>query len=89
MKIRYVAVGECPKCGTGFVRPAVCTHAACDCSSVTEVPLHPALILPSRLHKKLQPVAVFAGVSVEDFVNALLLEASKQKLNGLKITYEL
>jgi len=89
MPVKYVAVGKCPNCETEIIRSALCTHAACDCSSVVEVPLHPALILPCRLHKKLKRIADMAGIGVEDFVNALLLEASKRKLKELKITYEL
>jgi hypothetical protein len=89
MKARYVAVGVCPNCGKEFVRPPICTAAACDCSSVTEVPLHPAVILPSRLHAKLKKVADMAGVSITDFVNAMIKEAAERKLKELKITYEL
>ena len=89
MPIKYVAVGVCPNCGKEFVRPPICTAAACDCQSVTEVPLHPALILPSRLHAKLKKVADTAGISMEDFVNAIIGEASERKLKEMKITYEL
>jgi len=89
MKTRYVAVGVCPNCGKEFVRPPVCTATACDCSSVTEVPLHPAVILPSRLHKRLKHVADLAGISVADFINAVIGEAAEQKLKELKISYEL
>jgi len=33
--------------------------------------------------------ADLAGISVEDFVNSLLLETLKQNLRGMKITYSL
>lgn len=84
--MKYVAVGKCSVCGKEFVRPAVCTDATCDCESARVVPLHPALVLPARLHKRLQKIADLAGIPLEEFVNALLLEAAKQKLRrmGLK-----
>lgn len=89
MPIKYVAVGECPNCGIEIVRPAICTHAACDCSSVVEVPLHPVLVLPSRLHAKIKHVTDLAGISVEDFVNSVLNNGMKRKLKEMNITYEL
>jgi hypothetical protein len=81
-KVKYKAVGTCPNCGTVFMRPAVCTHAICDCSSIIEVPLKPVLILPSRLHRKIKKITDLAGIPLEDFVNALLLEAMKEVLKG-------
>lgn len=85
MKVKYVAVGVCERCGKEFVRDPLCTHAACDCQSVTAVPLHPAVILPSRLHKQLSCIAELAGVSVEALVNKMLEFAAKEKLGELKI----
>lgn len=79
MKVRYVAVGVCERCGKEFVRDPLCTHAACDCQSVTAVPLHPAVILPDELHKQLSRIADLAGVSVEVLVNKLLEVAAKEK----------
>ena len=86
MKVKYVAVGKCASCGKEFVRPAVCTHAACDCSSVIEVPLHRALILPCRLHKKIKRIADLAEVSVEDFVNKMIEVAAKEKVKEMKVS---
>jgi hypothetical protein len=89
VKTKIVAIGVCPNCGTVFTRSAICTHAICDCSSVVEVPLHPALIMPNKLHAKIKKVADLAGIPLEDFVNALLLEAARKKLKEMKITYRL
>lgn len=77
-------MGTCPNCGEVFIRPAVCTHAVCNCSSIIEIPLHPVLILPDRLHAKIKKISDLSGVSVEDFTSALLLEVLKQKLRGIK-----
>ena len=84
MPIKYVAVGVCQHCGKEFVRSPVCSHAACNCQSSTPVPLHPALILPVKLHKRLSRIAGLAHISVEVFVNKLLEVAAEEKLGELK-----
>ena len=69
---RYVAYGRCPKCGAEMIRPPEVTTAVCDCQSVVEVPLRPAILFrPSRLLGKLERLCP-ANVSLERFVNALM-----------------
>jgi hypothetical protein len=84
-KVRYVAVGVCPSCRKEFVRPPSCSHAICDCSSIIEVPLHPALILPERLYAKIKHVTDLAEVTVEALVNKMLEVAVKEKLKEMEI----
>ena len=84
MPIKYVAVGKCERCGREFVRPPACTDAVCGCQSATPVPLHPALILPVKLHKRLKRIAGLAHISVEVLVNKLLEVAAEEKLGELK-----
>jgi hypothetical protein len=85
-KIRYVAVGECPRCHQQFIRPPECTAAVCDClnPNPTVIPLSPALLLPASIYKRYAEIAELAEVSVEVLVNAVLEEAAKKKLKELK-----
>ena len=78
MPIEYRMIGECSKCGKQFVRPALVTHAACNCTgNPHEIPLHPILILPTRTYNQFQKIADREGISVEVFINAVLEEGLK------------
>jgi hypothetical protein len=84
-KIRYIAVGECPRCRTQFVRPPECTAAVCDCQNPnpTLIPLAPALLLPTSIYKRYAKIAQLAGVPLEKLINEVLKEAARQKLEKL------
>jgi len=77
-------VGECPRCGREFVRPPECDVAACDCESAREVPLHPVLILPTRIYNQFQKIADRAGVTIDALINRIL-ELGIEKIKGLNV----
>lgn len=87
MKAKLLMVGECPNCHASFIRPLSCTAASCMCSNpgdATLVPLHLVLELPNQLYHKLKKIADYAGIPLDRFVSALLLEAGKEKLRNLR-----
>ena len=78
-------IGHCERCGREFVRPAECDVAACDCTgNPHEIPLYPALILPTRVYNKFKKIADRVGVSIEVVVNKLL-ELGIEKLEGMNV----
>jgi lambda repressor-like predicted transcriptional regulator len=78
--LQIVSVGMCPKCHKLIVRPEPCNFAVCDCESVIEVALHPAIILHSNLRRRFNAVAKLVkreGISEEKLLNILLDTALK------------
>ena len=71
-KIKYIAVGTCPKCGKEFVRDAEVDVAVCQCSSVVQVNLTTAAILPPKLERYLEGLAKQLGLTVDDMYNTLV-----------------
>lgn len=82
---RLVAVGKCEACGAEFVRPASCSHAACNCQSAVAVPLELAIILPPRYMKKLEIASQHSDIPIDKLTDALLKEASKAVMRGLEV----
>lgn len=80
-------VGVCSNCGTQFVRPLPCTHAACDCQSVIEIPLEPALILAPRHLKQIEKISKLSGVAVDKLTDSLLQEINKAVMRGIKVKH--
>jgi hypothetical protein len=71
-KIKYVSVGTCPKCGKEFVRDCEVDTAVCQCSSVVQVNLTTAAILPAKLEQYLEGLAKQLGLTVDDMYNTLV-----------------
>lgn len=83
-KLKYLIVGTCERCGREFVRPPECDVAACDCESAREVPLHPVLILPTRMFNKFKKVADRAGVSIDLLIDKVL-ELGIEKIKRMNV----
>jgi hypothetical protein len=85
-KIKYKAVGECPRCHRQLVRSAECTVAVCSCGNPDPVTvlLSHAVLLPASIYKKWAKIAQLAGVPLDKLVNAVLDEAARQKLASLR-----
>lgn len=77
-------VGECPRCKREFVRPPECDVAACDCQSAIEIPLHPVLILPTRMYNRFQRIADRADVTM-DALMSKVLEFGIKKFEGMNV----
>jgi hypothetical protein len=88
MKIRFVMIGNCPKCGKEHVRKPPVDATVCTCKNpdAVLVPLQPALVLSSREYAKLLKISKLSGVPLKDLVNAALEEAAKRKLEALNLT---
>jgi hypothetical protein len=71
-KIKYIAVGTCPKCQKELVRDAECDAAVCQCSSVVQVDLTIAAILPPKLERYLEGLAKQLRCTVDDMYNTLV-----------------
>lgn len=65
-------IGTCERCGKEFVRQPPCDTAVCTCESAHEVPLHPAVILPVRMRRKLQKIGDLTNASMEQVLDAAL-----------------
>jgi hypothetical protein len=68
---RYIAYGECPKCGSPIIRKPEITVGVCTCESAIKVPLNPTLLFrtSSRLYRKIQKIAGMFDVSVKALVS--------------------
>ena len=71
-KIKYIAIGKCPKCQKEFVRDAEVDVAVCTCSSAVVVDLTTAAILPPKLERYLEGLAKQLGLTVDDMYNTLV-----------------
>lgn len=71
-KIKWISVGTCPKCGKEFVRDSEVDVAVCTCSSVVQVNLTPAAILPPKLERYFENLAEQNGCTSDDIFNMCL-----------------
>jgi hypothetical protein len=85
-KVKFIMIGECPKCGKEYVRVPIVDAAACLCKNpdAVFVPLQPALIVSKHTYAKFARISKLSGVSVEKLVNAFLAEGARQTLEKLK-----
>lgn len=74
-QIRYVSYGVCPKCGSEIVRLPEVTITVCDCQSVGEVLLKPAILVRSLIAI---PVEVVEKKILEELRKYKILGGSKQ-----------
>jgi DNA-directed RNA polymerase subunit RPC12/RpoP len=70
VKIKYIATGVCPKCGKELIRDAEIDTAVCQCSSVVEVKLTIAAILPARLERYFNDLARRFACTSDEAYNA-------------------
>ncbi|MCW4055095.1 MAG: hypothetical protein NWE84_09320 [Candidatus Bathyarchaeota archaeon] len=84
--LKLVMYGVCSRCGREFKRKPPVDLAVCDCSNphYTDVPLNLTIEMSNRQHAKFEKIAEFTGITVEEFVNALLIETVKEKLRMLR-----
>lgn len=77
---KYVAYGECEKCGKPIVRNAECTVAVCTCESAVEVPLKPTMLFRTnaRLYKKIEKICDQFKIRIDEFVTELLDQGIKE-----------
>jgi hypothetical protein len=80
-------VGTCPECGAIIVSryPFMLGECFCKGNPAIEVPLEPALILAPRHLKQIEKVSKNSGIPVPQLTDALLTEASKAVMRGMKI----
>jgi hypothetical protein len=69
-KIKYIAAGTCPKCGKELIRDAEIDTAVCQCSSVVQVNLTMAAILPAKLERYFDELARRFGCTSDEAYNA-------------------
>ena len=69
LKVKWIAVGECPQCGKEIIRNGECDMAVCVCQSVVKVDLTLAAILPPKLESYFEDLAKQVGCSVDDIFN--------------------
>lgn len=70
-KIKWVAVGECPKCDKELVRECEVDTAVCTCASAVAVDLTLAAVLPAKLERYFDGLAKQIGCTVDDVFNKL------------------
>jgi len=72
MSFKVVACGRCPSCGKTLIRQLPADYGVCDCSSVTEIRLEPAILIWGKTLKMARRIAKEKGVTVDKAALAIL-----------------